>query len=152
MRGKAEMGAIVPFRAGITPAYAGKSHNLFGFMAHERDHPRVCGEKTKNRQSKKHLKGSPPRMRGKEKERMDKKHSCGITPAYAGKSRGLPLNRCRLLGSPPRMRGKGSKSMAKRTSMGITPAYAGKSWLTPADSEMMRDHPRVCGEKTKKIP
>ena len=120
------MGAIVPFRAGITPAYAGKSHNLFGFMAHERDHPRVCGEKKKNRQSKKHLKGSPPRMRGKEKVRMDKNHSCGITPAYAGKSRGLPLNRCRLLGSPPRMRGKVLEADSRPVLRGITPAYAGK--------------------------
>ena len=47
MRGKAEMGAIVPFRAGITPAYAGKSMFAALLVRLSQDHPRVCGEKTK---------------------------------------------------------------------------------------------------------
>ena len=45
MRGKAEMGAIVPFRAGITPAYAGKSIFQPSVYEVDGDHPRVCGEK-----------------------------------------------------------------------------------------------------------
>ena len=47
MRGKAEMGAIVPFRAGITPAYAGKRELGLDRLPPLWDHPRVCGEKTK---------------------------------------------------------------------------------------------------------
>ena len=57
-----------------------------------------------------------------------------------------------LRGSPPRMRGKVGFGIQHRTFSGITPAYAGKRMpgrLTLAISE---DHPRVCGEKTKKIP
>ena len=35
---------------------------------------------------------------------------------------------------------------------GITPAYAGKSIPCTASVPRCRDHPRLCGEKTKKIP
>ena len=34
----------------------------------------------------------------------------------------------------------------------ITPAYAGKSSAKSFNEAASRDHPRVCGEKTKKIP
>ena len=34
----------------------------------------------------------------------------------------------------------------------ITPAYAGKSILFTIGGELYGDHPRLCGEKTKKIP
>ena len=34
----------------------------------------------------------------------------------------------------------------------ITPAYAGKSICHVSYCVCYRDHPRVCGEKTKKIP
>ena len=35
---------------------------------------------------------------------------------------------------------------------GITPAYAGKSKSTFIGQSPAEDHPRMCGEKTKKIP
>ena len=34
----------------------------------------------------------------------------------------------------------------------ITPAYAGKRFRSNATGTLDRDHPRICGEKTKKIP
>ena len=50
------------------------------------------------------------------------------------------------------MRGKVPDGGGHPARTGITPAYAGKSAyllkLLPPDE----DHPRVCGEKTKKIP
>ena len=55
-------------------------------------------------------------------------------------------------GSPPRMRGKvyyyGYNKLYNR----ITPAYAGKSVACFFADVGQWDHPRVCGEKTKKIP
>ena len=50
------------------------------------------------------------------------------------------------------MRGK-VQSIAEHSQLfGITPAYAGKSsgwrWVIT----ISQDHPRLCGEKTKKIP
>ena len=57
-----------------------------------------------------------------------------------------------ILGSPPRVRGKeihlGEIDLQDR----ITPACAGKSDPDGQHSGTWLDHPRVCGEKTKKIP
>ena len=47
MRGKDFYYFFVPNRIRITPAYAGKSLFCFESMCLLRDHPRVCGEKTK---------------------------------------------------------------------------------------------------------
>ena len=75
-----------------------------------------------------------------------------ITPAYAGKRRiSASLTGVRP-GSPPRMRGKVPLIYVTREDYRITPAYAGKRGLGYADPIVIKDHPRVCGEKTKKIP
>ena len=55
-------------------------------------------------------------------------------------------------GSPPRMRGKVSGQRRFYGKAGITPAYAGKSKPYVCARKGVKDHPRVCGEKTKKIP
>ena len=96
----------------------------------------------------------------------------GITPAYAGKSsvflkfrpptRDHPrlcgektIHFCTtppMLGSPPPMRGKVDAPVQRAFFEGITPAYAGKSTCRRLPQDTFRDHPRLCGEKTKKIP
>ena len=53
-----------------------------------------------------------------------------------------------IKGSPPPMRGKAVLPDAIITAVGITPAYAGKSEQRPADLHAVRDHPRLCGEKS----
>ena len=50
------------------------------------------------------------------------------------------------------MRGKEHTVFALNHFEGITPAYAGKSARKTPESVIIQDHPRVCGEKTKKIP
>ena len=55
-------------------------------------------------------------------------------------------------GSPPRVRGKVSFADLTKTALGITPACAGKSHVRKPVPGLVQDHPRVCGEKTKKIP
>ena len=92
----------------------------------------------------------------------------GITPAYAGKSpTHIPgenklkdhprvcgeklYRRCSeslYRGSPPRMRGKVNAYTVDVSGGGITPAYAGKSGVKLYYTEPVRDHPRVCGEKS----
>ena len=141
------MGAIVPFRAGITPAYAGKSLKYAKEEHGIEDHPRVCGEKQAVWCSEPGPEGSPPRMRGKEDKKEPLCGSFGITPAYAGKRNFWRLRcgsmwdhprvcgekkirRSRFaapLGSPPRMRGKADELPPHVGGYGITPAYAGKS-------------------------
>ena len=57
-----------------------------------------------------------------------------------------------VTGSPPRVRGKVDSSGEPANGSRITPACAGKRVLSVAMFTKDRDHPRVCGEKTKKIP
>ena len=132
-----------------------------------KDHPRVCGEKTSAGSPQAFLIGSPPRMRGKVAGALRNAAGLGITPAYAGKSRTLGTGGSGrrdhprvcgekftffvfcpyVLGSPPRMRGKAWHSALYVFHCGITPAYAGKSFASGYRSQILWDHPRVCGEK-----
>ena len=156
----------------ITPACAGKSCSGPGCGEPARDHPRVCGEKDAAAYLSKAKRGSPPRVRGKVDERCHKNIEVGITPACAGKR---PLaaavlpgcqdhprvcgekpsmrgNHDYIFGSPPRVRGKAGNAAFEGGNLGITPACAGKSETSASRNGPFRDHPRVCGEKTKKIP
>ena len=110
-------------------------------------------------------------MRGKGMYAMHPARAWGITPAYAGKrtpkwpcfprkwdhprvcgeKRSCHQPECLRPGSPPRMRGKVSVFSLPPTTFGITPAYAGKSFLMFLRSGLLRDHPRVCGEKGSRI-
>ncbi len=55
-------------------------------------------------------------------------------------------------GSPPHGRGKVKILHACSKGVGITPAWAGKSSQRSQTTAISRDHPRMGGEKTKKIP
>ena len=50
------------------------------------------------------------------------------------------------------MRGKVKQNRFQIHRDGITPAYAGKSEIFELSHNLKKDHPRLCGEKTKKIP
>ena len=130
MRGKAKELPPRQCYLGITPAYAGKSVCRWSRVDPSWDHPRVCGEKHVLRTSKQKSGGSPPRMRGKGADQTTRRVFPGITPAYAGK-RCVCVCVCVC---------------------GITPAYAGKRYARLQKRRTNEDHPRVCGEKTKKIP
>ena len=146
MRGK---GTAMPPDCGstrITPAYAGKSAEIFRRFDGSKDHPRLCGEKTGSRSRTGILSGSPPPMRGKGIQCRIWNVPVRITPAYAGKSYRCPFcqrhsrDHPRLcgekplfgivvftpLGSPPPMRGKVWFCVRNAPAAGITPAYAGK--------------------------
>ena len=51
-------------------------------------------------------------------------------------------------GSPPRMRGKDEPPRHPPEMKRITPAYAGKRNGNDLPGILIRDHPRVCGEKS----
>ena len=158
---------------GITPACAGKRKTAKFMILWEEDHPRVCGEKSGLFRSNATGTGSPPRVRGKEYASTKITSRAGITPACAGKSVQLRLvcytpfgdhprvcgeksrsgfHLCMLQGSPPRVRGKARSAPIQYVFTGITPACAGKRHSARSPVFLLRDHPRVCGEKTKKIP
>ena len=172
MRGKVEACGLTMLIVGITPAYAGKRIRIFQRSKNPGDHPRVCGEKPAGGIVVRNRGGSPPRMRGKAVHRFPDSVRPGITPAYAGKSllclfclrfgwdhprvcgeKTASCTVCKVsMGSPPRMRGKALQCFNNVCFAGITPAYAGKSVQTVETVAARWDHPRVCGEKTKKIP
>ena len=153
--------------AGITPAYAGKSMYAVQSMPRERDHPRLCGEKSLLARIRLSKLGSPPPMRGKDCRSADNVQRVRITPAYAGKSQQDHGDRqylwdhprlcgekppeapagCCPAGSPPPMRGKEFCVKQKHFAVGITPAYAGKSHRKLWIYSFRKDHPRLCGEK-----
>ena len=106
-------------------------------------------------------------MRGKVRRCRFSSMPDRITPAYAGKRLKLfckavgPGDHPRLCGeklrgvqgcrrtsgSPPPMRGKGFAAGVLMPACGITPAYAGKSPVPPSLTRVVKDHPRLCGEK-----
>ena len=111
-------------------------------------------------------------MRGKEDLGFSLTSKYRITPAYAGKSRcgyispalswdhprlcGEKANasgsRLKERGSPPPMRGKASRVAADTMIEGITPAYAGKRLSALPLHRLLKDHPRLCGEKKMSMP
>ena len=108
-------------------------------------------------------------MRGKVECSPSKLYPKRITPAYAGKSAGsvqsirfdrdhprlcgekLLYSSCPIIrkGSPPPMRGKVLLNLRGRQHFRITPAYAGKSEIVRFLLHVVRDHPRLCGEKLR---
>ena len=86
MRGK-DLLVVQPCTAdGITPAYAGKSRFHFNLVSVDKDHPRLCGEKSLIVYRLDSQRGSPPPMRGKDPVFPFCSATYRITPAYAGKS------------------------------------------------------------------
>ena len=156
----------------ITPACAGKSHRRSNLHVQQGDHPRMCGEKSLLPSSPSQRMGSPPHVRGKAVKLAQYFDVTGITPACAGKSPSFRMisnkngdhprmcgekpfrfvDKLGCKGSPPHVRGKDSNSSTQVTSSRITPACAGKRPRMWNRSDPSGDHPRMCGEKTKKIP
>ena len=54
-------------------------------------------------------------------------------------------------GSPPQVRGKLTLVVSGAAGTGITPAGAGKTFFMDNNFTPAEDHPRRCGENTKKI-
>ena len=171
-RGKGTTPNAVLKQAGITPAWAGKSFVICQLVPLEGDHPRVGGEKLQQGPPAASGQGSPPRGRGKALPFQGFQCNHRITPAWAGKRRKGPLPQplsgdhprvggeksqhssmvLGVGGSPPRGRGKEPRVFCKMLGEGITPAWAGKRQMLELETMSSEDHPRVGGEKTKKIP
>ena len=129
--------------------------------------PRVCGEQFHLTDTGKALMGSSPRVRGAGHQAREPHHLRGIIPARAG-SRRTPWSRrswswdhpracgeqsiedqvrvC-AQGSSPRVRGAVRGNLAYEHSAGIIPARAGSSHFCTRCANLLRDHPRACGEQ-----
>ena len=154
----------------ITPADAGsRLLGVFG-AAFQTDHPRGCGEQYVRINCADGEDGSPPRMRGADDAKPNPRAWQRITPADAGSSASLISataasqdhprgcgeqsevfgDVCKSGGSPPRMRGAVRLLSAVASGIRITPADAGSSDVLAFHHHHCEDHPRGCGEQTKK--
>ena len=158
-------------RIGIIPAYAGNTLGRQARWPRPWDHPRVCGEHTGGNNVSLVKAGSSPRMRGTRGFRAFRSCRRGIIPAYAGNTSLLPSrlgsardhprvcgeHSCSSMlfsvhaGSSPRMRGTHERFNGSQAHPGIIPAYAGNTSCWTSTSRMEGDHPRVCGEHTKRL-
>ena len=68
-----------------------------------------------------------------------------------GEKKDNPDEWSEVQGSPPRVRGKEEMLYQGRHSSGITPACAGKRDKAGLPFVPVRDHPRVCGEKSGRV-
>ena len=87
VRGKENVDTYKRRHSRITPACAGKRQLALVTNVPNRDHPRVCGEKTGLSSRISPCGGSPPRVRGKVATLTFFRLFSGITPACAGKSK-----------------------------------------------------------------
>ena len=172
MRGKPSCVSGVGTISGITPADAGKTADLQGLVDGLTDHPRGCGENPGDVELVSVPDGSPPQVRGKLSPTVGSTLCHWITPAGAGKTLSVLLtpsafqdhprrcgenslnsSSCRSRsGSPPQVRGKPCECTTTSSGSRITPAGAGKTCLTAMQATGIWDHPRRCGENTKKHP
>ena len=87
MRGTPFSGSLLIAWLGIIPAYAGNTWNRCFGITSVWDHPRVCGEHSKNMLDECEERGSSPRMRGTLRWNVWPRLPPGIIPAYAGNTK-----------------------------------------------------------------
>ena len=115
---------------GITPACAGKRYCSSSIL---RD-----------------AMGSPPRVRGKGVLIVHFLYLIQDHPRVCGEKSTCSLLMPIAIGSPPRVRGKEQIGLVGSGCGRITPACAGKSTVSPQSMPAIQDHPRVCGEKSRR--
>ena len=166
VRGKRDLGALLPAPARLIPARAGKTREAAALIAGPPAHPRACGENHSAWQLVEPRRGSSPRVRGKLGGDGHGVQGAGLIPARAGKTRlrrmaATPLaahpRACgensspraappRRSGSSPRVRGKRRVYRIPRLEFRLIPARAGKTSPSPPETSSSAAHPRACGE------
>ncbi len=147
MRGKAGLQSGFHGKPGITPAYAGKSHQLVNYIIDSKDHPRLCGEKEVNTCMHAGNFRITPAYAGKRAFMYIWQLGIGDHPRLCGEKAFDVFPNSAKKGSPPPMRGKAQHFLFFGVHRRITPAYAGKRICKLCQYFCVRDHPRLCGEK-----
>ena len=165
-RGRPVTNKAPRLRRGTTPACAGKTGIPGIPEIPERDYPRVRGEDGQAWRRGRHIRGLPPRARGRRGRGADHRPGRGTTPACAGKTRRRArttannrdyprvrgedppggCSRCVRRGLPPRARGRPSPRAPAPGRSGTTPACAGKTSAPTPRVCSRGDYPRVRGE------
>ncbi len=150
----------------IIPAYAGSTSRVPPRATLNRDHPRLRGEHSEDRQLDGSVLGSSPPTRGARLGDRRRAQLGGIIPAYAGSTSWSPpagersRDHPRLRGehsvdlpadigdggSSPPTRGAPHRLRARPRTRGIIPAYAGSTGRLSRRPGCGPDHPRLRGE------
>ena len=146
VRGKRDLGALLPAPARLIPACAGKTASRLRPAFHIQAHPRVCGENIAWWWSWSRQSGSSPRVRGKHGGLGGLGLDLGLIPACAGKTRPGPQPHRRVR-AHPRVCGENLWAMtARMRTVGSSPRVRGKPTGARPASTTRTAHPRVCGE------
>ena len=113
--------------SGIIPACAGSTTGSPGRAHSRRDHPRMCGEHTKELAIGECTVGSSPHVRGARLTLSTQPPATGIIPACAGSTPLLARIRPIQQGSSPHVRGAPVYVSRASSSSGISPACAGST-------------------------
>lgn len=135
----------------ITPAYAGKSCKASQAHLRRWDHPRVCGEKGEGEPFSFSKLGSPPACAGKSASGRRAGSRGRDHPRMCGEKIKGTGRRDTKKGSPPHVRGKVYCLWMGGWRIWITPACAGKSRQNRFILSADKDHPRMCGEKRRRL-
>ena len=150
----------------IIPADAGSTQGSYSRKYDYQDHPRGCGEHKSLKCVCSSRRGSSPRMRGARRTHGTRITKIRIIPADAGStlltflSSSLHKDHPRGCGehgtgahvlhlgggSSPRMRGARVRYSKKTDSFRIIPADAGSTGVDWDIGDIVKDHPRGCGE------
>ncbi len=149
----------------VHPRVCGADFSACGGTVGLTVHPRVCGADVLPAVEFQHVRGSPPRVRGRHRVVWLVIRRRRFTPACAGQT---SLNASMVssiavhprvcgaddalrsvfgggLGSPPRVRGRPNNHDRAPVSRRFTPACAGQTCSLPPSSIPTTVHPRVCG-------
>ena len=155
---------------GIIPADAGSTGRPRHCKPSNKDHPRGCGEHRSSLVRHMPYSGSSPRMRGAQRRPDQQSERQRIIPADAGSTpgrawepekpgdhprgcgehSGMTLEWALVQGSSPRMRGAPLARSRHVVCLRIIPADAGSTRGWHRRTAGRWDHPRGCGEHTRR--
>ena len=158
----------LPGRGGITPTCVGKAIRPLPALPLLKDHPHMCGESRTGRGHALERMGSPPHVWGKHAQSRCRNATNRITPTCVGKASMaiLPLmpmkdhphmcgESCKAQstspqrqGSPPHVWGKPVYWDEVTNTDRIIPTCVGKARYILQESNLIKDHPHMCGEST----
>ena len=117
--------------AGITPACAGNTKEVYAHYLGRWDHPRMRGEHNRTRISLVSYLGSPPHARGTPMEKVGQEARSKDHPRMRGEHDVQSPYHVSAVGSPPHARGTPKPSTYKNPLPRITPACAGNTVASP---------------------
>ena len=146
-RGKEEAKSSLSLEQRITPACAGKSEVISCIYTRWGDHPRLARGKGSRSFSGIVMRRITPACAGKRDSDGWCKAGSQDHPRLRGEKPTVSHRPTKGEGSPPLARGKAGRCRNAWDYIGITPACAGKRALRNGYDPLLKDHPRLRGEK-----